>query len=339
VQREQQREQQITDWLQKVLPTDQFSCEPASADASFRRYFRIEYQHNGANISQILMDAPPDKEDSEPFVRIAEFMHGIGVNVPAIIEKDLQQGLLLLSDLGNEQYLAQINVGNVDTLYQDALDALFTLQQADVPASTNIPPYDHALLMREMDLFPEWYLKTHLQQNLGAEQRSELKKVFELLAEMALQQPQVLVHRDYHSRNLMFMASKNPGVIDFQDAVIGAVSYDLVSLLRDCYVSWPRSQVEGWALKYLHRCQQAGFVPEADDNELLRWFDWMGVQRHLKAAGIFARLNHRDGKPGYLDDIPRTLGYVKEVASRYEELHILHTLLINLPDQDKEKSA
>ena len=334
-----QREQQIRDWLNKILPTEQFSCEPASADASFRRYFRIQYHHNGANISQILMDAPPDKEDSEPFVRVAELMRGLGVNVPAIIDKDLQQGLLLLSDLGKEQYLEQLNASNVDTRYKDALDALFILQQADVPASAKIPAYDHALLMREMNLFPEWYVQAHLQQTLGAEQALQLQQVFELLAESALQQPQVLVHRDYHSRNLMFTESQNPGVIDFQDAVMGAVSYDLVSLLRDCYVSWPRSQVERWALAYLHRCQVAGFVPQTDDSELLRWFDWMGVQRHLKATGIFARLNHRDGKPGYLNDIPRTLGYVKEVAGRYDELQALHSLLNNLPNQDKEKSA
>ncbi|MFV2055959.1 MAG: aminoglycoside phosphotransferase family protein [Thiohalomonadales bacterium] len=336
-----QRQQQITAWLHKILPTQDYSCEPASSDASFRRYFRIEYQQAGKHISQILMDAPPDKEDSEPFISVAQLMEQRGINVPKIIAQDLALGFLLLTDLGNDQYLGQIREDNVDRLYQDALDALFLLQKSALPDNSAIPPpYDNALLMREMALFPEWYVDTHLNVRLSDIQQVKLQAVFESLSQSALAQPQVLVHRDFHSRNLMLTKTQNPGVLDFQDAVIGAVSYDLVSLLRDCYISWPRARVETWALKYLQRCQLAGIIPSTDEAILLRWFDWMGVQRHLKAIGIFARLNHRDGKPGYLQDIPRTLAYVTDVTGRYNELNPLHEILSQLPPMDgKEKSA
>jgi aminoglycoside/choline kinase family phosphotransferase len=227
-------------------------------------------------------------------------------------------GFLLLTDLGSEQYLPALNADSVGRLYGDAMGALLTLQACG-PQRDELPPYDEALLLREMELFREWYLGRHLGLALSAGEQRMLDETFRRLAQSALEQPQVAVHRDYHSRNLM-VAPHNPGILDFQDAVFGPVTYDLVSLLRDCYIAWPREQVEAWALGYQELAIDCGILRLRDEERFLRWFDWMGVQRHLKASGIFARLNHRDGKPGYLKDIPRTLGYVREVAGRYPEL-------------------
>jgi hypothetical protein len=297
--------------------------EPASADASFRRYFRI--QDNGA--SYILMDAPPEQEDCAPFVHVTRLLLDLGLHVPEILARDAGRGFLLLSDLGSRLYLDELDDSNVERLYGDALGALATLQSC-VPADSGLPPYDHHRLMTEMSLFPDWLLGTHLSMPPDEAGRGGLQRSFELLAENALQQPAVCVHRDFHSRNLMISDNHNPGILDYQDAVIGPLTYDLVSLLRDCYISWPRQRVERWALGYYELAQQTGILRpgQADERRFLRWFDLMGVQRHLKAAGIFARLNHRDGKPGYLDDIPRTLGYVREVCSRYPELEDLGSL-------------
>lgn len=320
-----QRDDQIKTWLDEKIP-EPYSYAPASEDASFRRYFRI---HRGDD-SLILMDAPPDKEDVHPFIRVAKLLEATGVNVPIISEIDLKQGFLLISDLGDTQYLTRLNSDSVERLYGDALEALFTMQSKAALAYEGdaLPPYDKPMLLREMELFREWYIGKHLGFNLSEQQNQALDRVYDLLAESALSQPQVFVHRDYHSRNLMLTESNNPGIIDFQDAVVGAISYDLVSLLRDCYIAWPRQKVETWALAYLHRCIDAGLIPAScDDRQLLRWFDFMGVQRHLKASGIFARLKHRDGKNGYLKDIPRTLTYVQEVAADYPELQPLRQLL------------
>ena len=258
-------------------------------------------------------------------------MADIGLNVPLIKHSNLENGFLLLSDLGSKQYLSALNETNVEQLYGDALRALLTLQALG-PKNDELPPYDHALLMREMELFREWYLKTHLQLSLSAQEEQMLSQMFERLAESALAQPRVCVHRDYHSRNLMLTAANNPGILDFQDAVIGPVTYDLVSLLRDCYIAWPKQQVESWALNYLKQAADQGVIEERDETQLLQWFDWMGVQRHLKATGIFARLNHRDGKPGYLQDIPRTLAYVVDVSGRYEDLQPLNDFLLQRVD-------
>jgi hypothetical protein len=287
---------------------------------------------SGEDNTLIVMDAPPDKEDSGPFVKVATIMADIGLNVPLIKHSNLAQGFLVLSDLGSKQYLSALNEANVEQLYGDALRALLTLQ-AKGPKDGELPPYDHALLMREMELFREWYVKTHLQLSLSPSEEKMLTDIFERLAESALEQPKVCVHRDYHSRNLMLTAVNNPGILDFQDAVIGPVTYDLVSLLRDCYIAWPKQQVEAWALNYLQQAADAGVIDERDEGRLLQWFDWMGVQRHLKATGIFARLNHRDGKPGYLQDIPRTLSYVVDVSSRYQELQPLNDFLLRRVDQ------
>ena len=309
-----QRLEQLNHWLNRGLGLPRYDIVPASSDASFRRYFRVCFDGE----SRIVMDAPPDKEDSRPFVRIARALHGIGLNVPQILAEDLAQGFLLLSDLGSEQYLAALNAASVGRLYGDAMAALIILQACG-PQQSELPPYNEALLLREMELFREWYLGRHLQLTLSDSEQRSLDDAFRLLAQSALAQPQVAVHRDYHSRNLM-VAPHNPGILDFQDAVHGPVTYDLVSLLRDCYIAWPRAQVEAWALGYQELAIDSGILRGRDEERFLRWFDWMGVQRHLKATGIFARLNHRDGKPGYLKDIPRTLGYVREVAASYPEL-------------------
>ncbi|WP_127478250.1 aminoglycoside phosphotransferase family protein [Sulfurivermis fontis] len=316
-----QRLEQLNHWLSRGLGLPAYDIAPASSDASFRRYFRIRFDGE----SRIVMDAPPDKEDSRPFVRIARALHAIGLHVPEILAEDLAQGFLLLSDLGSEQYLSSLNEASVGRLYGDAMGALLTLQACG-PQQEDLPPYDEALLLREMELFREWYLGRHLGLALSAAEQRLLDDTFRRLAQSALEQPKVAVHRDYHSRNLM-VAPHNPGILDFQDAVHGPVTYDLVSLLRDCYIAWPRAQVEAWALGYQELAIDSGILRGRDEERFLRWFDWMGVQRHLKATGIFARLNHRDGKPGYLKDIPRTLGYVREVAGRYSELAPLRTLL------------
>ena len=325
-----QRKAQIESWLLDELHLPEFELQPASSDASFRRYFRVFPLSNspisGDDKTLIVMDAPPEKEDTGPFVKVATIMADIGLNVPLIKHSNLDMGFLLLSDLGSKQYLSALNASNVEKLYGDALQALLALQ-AKGPKKDELPPYDYALLMREMELFREWYLKTHLQLTLSPQEEQMLSDMFERLAESALAQPKVCVHRDYHSRNLMLTTSNNPGILDFQDAVIGPVTYDLVSLLRDCYISWPKEQVQVWALNYLQQAADAGVIGERDEAQLLQWFDWMGVQRHLKATGIFARLNHRDGKPGYLLDIPRTLSYVVDVTSRYPELQLLNDFL------------
>ncbi|HFE32727.1 MAG TPA: aminoglycoside phosphotransferase [Gammaproteobacteria bacterium] len=306
-------------WLADVLETAAFDIAPASSDASFRRYFRL--RHDGRSL--IVMDAPPAQEDIAPFLHVAELLSAAGLNAPRILAKDIRRGFLLLTDLGDTPYLQVLADASADRLYGDALSALLCMQQLDANRLDGIPPYDHALLMREMHLFRDWYLQRHRQQVLSPPQARVLDEVFERLARSALAQPRVFVHRDYHSRNLMFTEQANPGIIDFQDAVQGPVTYDLVSLLRDCYIRWPRARVEAWALDYLRAAQAAGIVADVAEETWLRWFDWMGVQRHLKAAGIFARLDLRDGKPGYLGDIPRTLGYVREVAGRYAELRPL----------------
>ena len=304
-------------WLETELSFQEYTLNPASADASFRRYFRVTHEAG----SYIVMDAPPDREDSRPFVTVSKLFADVGLHVPEVLDADLGQGFLLLTDLGSQSYLEALDADSVERLYGDALGALASIQTCR-PAAGVLPDYDRELLLREMELFREWLLGTHLGLSLNAAQSALLDGVFEQLADSALAQPRVCVHRDYHSRNLMVTPRNNPGILDFQDAVLGPVTYDLVSLLRDCYVQWPRERVADWALGYHELALQSGILREEHESpqQFLRWFDLMGVQRHLKAAGIFARLNHRDGKPGYLQDIPRTLGYVAAVAAGYPEL-------------------
>ena len=311
------RFEQLKNWLSSELDFSGYTLEPASSDASFRRYFRVQH----AGLSYIVMDAPPDQEDSRPFIRISKLFSGLGLNVPEVIDENLDLGFLLLSDLGSTPYLDVLDENSVERLYGDALAALAIIQ-ACTPNDGNLPAYDQTLLLNEMVLCREWLVDRHLDLTLDAGQSSMLDDAFAVLADNALQQPQVCVHRDYHSRNLMQTRINNPGILDFQDAVIGPVTYDLVSLLRDCYIRWPRERVVDWALGYQTLALQSGILHEQheDPQQFLRWFDLMGIQRHLKAAGIFARLNHRDGKSGYLADIPRTLTYVVEVAHDYDEL-------------------
>lgn len=317
------RHQLIIDWLNQVLPTPNFIIEPASADASFRRYFRIRYD----SMSRIVMDAPPDKEDCRPFVAIAEALCGLGLNVPRILEADLERGLLLLTDLGTRLYLAELNEATVDALYADALESLARLQTRGDPEDPLLPAYDRGRLVEEMDLIRPWFLERHLQLSLSEDEHRLLDQVFALLCDSALEQPRVWVHRDYHSRNLMVTPRDNPGVLDFQDAVVGPITYDLVSLLRDCYIVWPRQRVDAWALRHRARLLQLGLKIPGTEHGFLRWFDLMGVQRHIKVLGIFSRLYHRDGKPGYLRDLPLVLHYTLEAASRYPELAELHRFL------------
>jgi aminoglycoside/choline kinase family phosphotransferase len=312
-----ERLEQLKHWLETELDFREYTLNPASTDASFRRYFRVMH----GDRSFIVMDAPPDREDSRPFISISRMFFDVGLNVPDVIDADLDLGFLLLSDLGSRPYLDELNTETVERLYGDALGALATIQSC-IPDQGALPPYDDTLLQNEMELFREWLVGRHLNLAPDRAQTACIDTAFRQLADNALEQPQVCVHRDYHSRNLMLTERNNPGILDFQDAVIGPVTYDLVSLLRDCYIAWPRAQVEDWVYGYQELALQSGILREEHEDPVrfLRWFDLMGMQRHLKAAGIFARLNHRDGKPGYLDDIPRTLTYVVEVAGRYREL-------------------
>ncbi len=318
----------IHDWLVQVLGHQDFTLAPASADASFRRYFRVSAhgQHS------IIMDAPPEQEDCRPFIAVSALFSSLGLNVPQLRAQDLEQGLLLLDDLGERLYLNELTNETADALYADAMQALLKLQSApaDVVQTAALSDYDRSLLLSEMNLFRDWYLQRHLGLLLSAAEQGHIDSVFTFLADAALAQPQVIVHRDYHSRNLM-LAEPNPGVLDFQDAVIGALTYDLVSLLRDCYIVWPLERVHGWVEQYFNLAQVAGILPDSVNlNTFIRWFDLMGIQRHLKASGIFARLNYRDQKPAYLDDIPRTLDYIRRVGVNYPELNDLLQLLDRL---------
>lgn len=288
---------------------------PISGDASFRRYFRI---HAGAT-SLIAMDAPPDRERLTPFLRAAALLEAADIHVPGILAADAAQGFLLMSDFGDISYLQQLAVGDVDALYADALDTLSRIQLRIEPAGSGLPAYDETLLLRELGLFREWFVTGLLGVELGSAEEAIYRRLSTLLVESALQQPSVVVHRDFHSRNLMVTGQRNPGVLDFQDAVVGPLTYDLVSLLRDCYIAWPDARVRRWAEDYRLRLQDSG--SHAVESETFhRWFDLMGLQRHLKAIGIFARLHLRDGKDGYLPDIPRVLRYIDEIAGRYPEL-------------------
>ena len=317
----------LKEWTGRVLGAGAFDIRTASADASFRRYFRVTQGQRRL----IVMDAPPDQGGMHSYVSIARHFHALGLNVPEVLEQDHERGFLLITDLGEQLYLGSLNEQTVERLYGDALGALIVLQAGtSATADKFLPDYDEALLLREMEIFREWYLGRHLGLRLSAGQKRVLDEVFAQLARSALAQPRVWVHRDYHSRNLMVTRLNNPGILDFQDAVLGPVTYDLVSLLRDCYIAWPRERVEDWVKGYHELALQSGIPAGEDDAGFLRWFDLMGVQRHLKASGIFARLNHRDGKPGYLADIPRTLGYVHEVSARYPELQPLQALLREL---------
>ncbi|HZN22923.1 MAG TPA: phosphotransferase [Burkholderiales bacterium] len=311
---------ELREWVSACLGRSDLAFQRASEDASFRRYFRV----SGDGRSWIVMDAPPEREDCRPFVKVARLMHAAGVHVPEIIAEDIGRGYLLLSDLGTKTYLAVLNETNADALFSDALDALVKWQLASKPGT--LPPYDEALLRRELLLFPEWYLERHLGVQLDRQQRSTLETLFARLIDASLAQPKVYVHRDYMPRNLM-LSEPNPGVLDFQDAVYGSITYDVVSLFRDAFLSWPEARVLDWSARYWERARKAGLPVHADFGDFYRAFEWMGLQRHLKVLGIFARIHYRDGKPGYLEDTPRFLAYARPVAERYSELSGLVSLL------------
>ncbi len=291
--------------------------EPASSDASFRRYFRAFV--NGGTF--VIMDAPPDKEDVRPYLKVSGLLESLGVHVPHVHQADISKGLLLLEDLGVVQYLQRLSAGDdPDRLYGDALYALAEIQTRGTEAARELAPYDREPLAREMGLMPEWFCGRHLELTLSDSDRQIIADTFEFLIAEALAQPLVFVHRDFHSRNLMVMRERNPGVIDFQDALRGPIGYDPVSLLKDCYISWPRERVEQWVSGYRNLIRSRGGPGGRDDREFLRWFDLIGLQRHIKVLGIFARLWYRDGKSGYLGDLPLVLAYVRDTAARYPEL-------------------
>ena len=327
------RQQELNDWLKLTLPDADFTLTTASADASFRRYFRV-HAHNETFIA---MDAPPPQENCEPFVRIAKLFGDAGLNVPKVIAQDLERGFLLLNDLGDDTYLSKINADNAPKLYADANNALIKLQLASLP--NVLPNYDEALLTREMQLFPDWYIAKHLNVTLDEKQQAVLINTFNVLNKNILAQAQVYVHRDYHSRNLMMTQENNPGILDFQDAVYGAITYDLVSLLKDAYISWDEELIIDWLVRYWQNARKAGLPVPEDFSEFYRDFEYMGAQRHIKVLGIFARLYHRDGKAGYLKDMPLVMDYLRKVCERYVELRPMLRLLDSLSGQDQHPDA
>lgn len=323
------RKQELEQWLGTVLAEKTFSLSVASADASFRRYFRVHL----ADKNLIAMDAPPQQESCQAFVDVAKLFLDCGLHVPEVIAQNLAQGFLLLSDLGDQTYLSTLNTESAPTLYADASNALIQLQLASKPGI--LPDYDAALLMREMQLFPDWYIATHLGIQLDDAQQQVLQHTFTTLIDNILRQTQVYVHRDYHSRNLM-VCDPNPGILDFQDAVYGAITYDLVSLLKDAYIGWEEAEMMDWVVRYWDAARKAGLSVPRDFSEFYRDFEWMGAQRHIKILGIFARLSHRDGKDGYLKDMPLVMDYLRRVCGRYLELRPLLKLLNTLEGHEEK---
>ena len=331
------RLQLLQSWLEDCLPAlflqqgwgevPAASLTPASSDASFRRYFR--WQAEGRSL--ILMDAPPPQEDCRPFVRIAALLADSGVHVPRILAQDLERGFLVLDDLGRQTWLEVLNADNADALFEQALQALLRFQR--MPGADALPPYDDALLRRELQLFPDWYLQRHLGVELSDVQQAQWQRVCDLLVGSALAQPRVFVHRDYMPRNLM-LSEPNPGILDFQDAVHGPISYDVTSLFKDAFLSWPEARVQAWLQRYWQLAREAGLAVPAEFAEFQRMSDLMGVQRHLKVIGIFARICHRDGKPKYLADVPRFFSYIEAVLARRPELAVFGELLASLPQPE-----
>lgn len=322
----------LRDWLARHFspqhPNSQLELAPASADASFRRYFRVTLPDDS---TRIVMDAPPEHEDCRPFVKVAALLRDAGVHVPEIYAQDLAQGFLLLSDLGHTTYLEVLDAGTAPALYRDANAALIAIQRASRPGV--LPDYDRALLARELDLFPDWYVARHLNVTLDEGQQATLRAVFAKILDNNLAQPQVFVHRDYHSRNLMVCTDDypaNPGIIDFQDAVYGPITYDLASLYRDAYIHWEEAQELDFVIRYWEMARTAGLPVHDDFHDFYRDYEWMGAQRQLKVLGIFARLSQRDGKHGYLKDMPTVMAYLRQTCERYGELRPLARLLDQL---------
>ena len=324
-----ERLQALQDWAARQLGGDSLDIAPASADASFRRYFRVTAKGR----DYIVMDAPTAHEDCRPFIAVARLFADAGVHVPQVLAQDLDQGFLLLTDLGNTTYLSALNESTARELYLASNDALIRIQQASRPGV--LPEYDRALLTRELMLFPEWYVAKHLGATLNDDQLAVLDTVFGRLLANNLAQPQVYVHRDWHSRNLM-VSDPNPGILDFQDAVYGPITYDLASIYRDAYIQWDEEQQLDWVIRYWEKARAARLPVPDDFGAFWRDFEWMGAQRHLKVLGIFARLYHRDGKDGYLKDMPRVMHYLRRVCERYDELKPLLFLLDALQDKQPQ---
>jgi hypothetical protein len=301
-------------WLTDVLGTSVFNLRPASEDASFRTYHRLFLK----NKTFIVMDAPPEHEDCKSFIKITKKLHACNVNAPAIHNVNIEQGFLLLSDLGDNLYLDALSDSSIYDLYSDAISSLVDIQNLANVGGLN--DYDAILFRDETNLFTVWLVEKHLQIELNENQKKDLDKLFSLLISNAEQQPKVFVHRDFHSRNLMITKENNPGIIDYQDAVYGPISYDLVSLLKDCYIKWPQEEINKWIDFYINKRNEEKSKLKINRDEFIKWFDLMGVQRHLKASGIFARLSHRDGKHNFLKDIPRTLSYILDLKETHKEL-------------------
>ncbi len=317
---------ELIDWLSDVLKGDISSIQFASEDASFRRYFRIVHD----NRSYIVMDAPVEHMQIEIFVNVARKFLEFGINVPKIYEWSKLKGFALIFDFGSTTYLDILTQSNADTLYTDAIDALIQLQSATFSEPGFLPPYDSKLLNQEMNLFRDWYLPKHKRITLTHEISDVLEYTFDILTKKSLEQPKVWVHLDYHSRNLMFTENRNPGIIDFQDAVTGPITYDLMSLLRDCYIVWPADKLQQWIHLYLNKAEYSGVPIDFEPEQFIEWFDWMGIQRHIKVAGIFSRLCYRDGKRKFLDDIPTVMAYLESVSGKYLQLEPLHKLVLEL---------
>ncbi len=333
-----QRYQLLESWVKNQFPTRSFLLSPASADASFRRYFRIEFSDQSAPKTLIVMDAPPEHEDCASFLYVANIFSTANVHVPEILAKDLRQGFLLLSDLGCTTYLESIggNPSVAGDLYHDATDALIKIQS--VSCTGELPDYDEKLLLKELNLFPDWYLVKHLKVELDTNQKEELNNCFTKIISNTLAQPRVYVHRDFHSRNLM-VASPNPGIIDFQDAVYGPITYDLVSLFKDAYIYWEEEKILDWVIRYWEKARKIGLPVAGNFSDFYRDFEWMGVQRHIKVLGIFARLCCRDGKNNYLRDMPVVINYLKNTCDRYREFNFLLELLGELENKVQKKET
>lgn len=317
------RLQTLHAWLSAVLPEKTFSLLPLAGDASFRRYFRAIT----AEKSYVVMDAPPAKEDCKPFVAIAAAFSNSVVQLPLLFSANLDDGFLVLSDFGDQQLLPLLQQDTVDELYIAAMNVLLSLQQRDHIPNYVLPIFDDALFWKEFDIFFTWYVQKNLGRIVSAAEEKKLRDAYQLLIDSAASQPTVFVHRDYHSRNIMLCNDASMGILDFQDAVRGPITYDLVSLLRDCYVAWPEDQTERWVSYFFNQLHAENKLTSTDFSTFLRWFDWMGLQRHLKCLGIFSRLCYRDQKSGYLNDIPRVLNYVLSVCDKYPELSVFKEFL------------
>lgn len=326
-----QRQKQLTEWLSSLYPNQTFTIAPASADASFRRYFRATFADGS---TRVVMDAPPQHEDCKPFLHIGKLFEEAGAHVPHVYAQDLTQGFLLLSDLGNTTYLQALDASNARQLYDHAIDALIKIQLASRP--DELPPYDEVLLRRELNLFPEWYIAKHLGVTLTEKQKAKLEEVFARIIKNNLSQPCVYVHRDFHSRNLM-VSEPNPGVLDFQDAVYGPITYDLASLFKDAYIKWEEAEIIDWLIRYWEKARKAGLPVREDFADFYRDYEMMGAQRHIKVLGIFARLYHRDGKDGYLKDMPLVMEYLHKACERYIDLKPLLNILLELNMQMEKK--